>query len=194
MLFQPTRYPLFVLFFRGGKNVWWWTTNIGIWFSLWYCLLNVCDVFPRVYAHSLAFHTLFAMRRENRSIIQKKIYKWVSFKANFYRWINHFYMCTIYISSTVFGFFSYYFTAHPLLHHFVKRLSSSFHPHFIATFLHAFAIVFEIRALSFFAHTFFLIPFSSHTISTGDTGVNTEHTLDTCVAGYRFHCGCNIFS
>lgn len=105
MLFQPTHYPLFVLFFRGGKNVWWWTTNIGIWFSLWYCLLNVCDVFPRVYAHSLAFHTLFAMRRENRSIIQKKIYKWVSFKANFYRWINHFYMCTIYISSTVFGFF-----------------------------------------------------------------------------------------
>lgn len=142
MLFQPTRYPLFVLFFRGGKNVWWWTTNIGIWFSLWYCLLNVCDVFPRVYAHSLAFHTLFAMRRENRSIIQKKIYKWVSFKANFYRWINHFYMCTIYISSTVFGFFFVFFYGSSSFASFCEALvfllSPAFYCHFSSCFCNCF--------------------------------------------------------
>lgn len=124
---------------------------------------------------------------------REKIWAWYNFvnmyaygarlKANFYRWINHFYMYTICISSTSFcavffhrahhplSFLLLLFVAYPSLLLFIRYLffctldfgtiirvwclSSLFYIHqFLASSLHTFVIVFEIEALSlYFTYT-----------------------------------------
>lgn len=73
--------------FCGEKNVWWWRTNIKIWFSLWYCLLNVCDAFARIIPARSLSRCLSGTPRKSLDYSKKKnmyVYKWKSFKANFY--------------------------------------------------------------------------------------------------------------
>lgn len=78
-----------IVSFCGGKNVWWWRTNIEIWFSLWYCLLNVCDTF------ACALDLPFPFAYVSLSYLASKLFMKIarlfkeningkSFKANFY--------------------------------------------------------------------------------------------------------------
>lgn len=72
-------YVFAVSFFVMKKNVWWCGTNIKIWFSLWYCLLNVCDKFAHIV---LTCREKIAWLFKNKKNETKK--KWKSFKVNFY--------------------------------------------------------------------------------------------------------------